>query len=288
MQFTKMHGAGNDYIYIDCFRERAPADIPAFARVASDRHTGIGGDGVILIGPSDTADARMQMWNADGSRAEMCGNGIRCVAKYIYDRGICRTDSMTIETDVGNLSVWVEAQANRVDRVRINMGRPILEADAIPTTLPGNPPVRVDLSLTESFHPAALKNLQVTCVSMGNPHCVLFVEELTDELVLAAGPIIERHPAFPNRVNVGFAHALSREELELRVWERGTGETLACGTGACAATVAGALAGVCDRKVTVHLPGGDLSCQWSESGEVYMTGPAVEVFTGDCPAAGIA
>ncbi len=280
MQFTKMHGAGNDYIYIDCFRETPPADMPAFAQAASDRHTGIGSDGAILIGPSEVAHARMQMWNADGSRAEMCGNGIRCVAKFVYDRNIARANPLTIETDRGNLDVWVEVSQGRVATVRVNMGAPILQSSAIPTTLPGDPPVQVDLRLDESV-PTAARDLKATCVSMGNPHCVLFVDEPTDDWVHGVGPIVERHPAFPNRVNVEFAQVISPTELVVRVWERGTGETLACGTGACATTVAGALAGVSNREVLIRLPGGDLSCHWAESGDVFMTGPAVEVFTGE-------
>lgn len=283
MQFTKMHGAGNDYIYVDCFRQTPPADVPAFARAASDRHTGIGGDGVILISPSDTAHARMQMWNADGSRAEMCGNGLRCVAKYVHDRNIARANPLTIETDRGNLQVWVAAPQGRVETARINMGAPILEAAAIPTTLPGEPPVDVELTLAGVDLPSVQREMLVTCVSMGNPHCVVFVDELSDEWVLGAGPLVERHPAFPNRVNVEFAQVISPGEIKLRVWERGTGETLACGTGACATVVAGFLAGRCQRKALVHLPGGDLACEWAESGDVFLTGPAMEVFSGEWP-----
>jgi diaminopimelate epimerase len=281
MRFTKMHGAGNDYIYVDCFRDAAPQDVPAFARTVSDRHRGIGADGVILIGPSARADARMQMWNADGSRAEMCGNGLRCVAKYVFDHGIARKDLLRIETDRGVLAVTVEAPHGTVERVQVNMGAPILEASAIPTTLPGNPPIRASLELPGLAWFTGRRGLEVTCVSMGNPHCVVFVDELGDDWVQKVGPAIERHPAFPNRVNVEFVRPLSPSEVAIRVWERGSGETQACGTGACAVTVAGVLAGVSDRRLLVHLRGGDLTCQWLEMGDVLLAGPATEVFTGE-------
>jgi diaminopimelate epimerase len=274
MRFTKMHGAGNDYVYVDCFDERLPADVPALARAISDRHTGVGADGLIAIEPSAVADARMRMWNADGSHAEMCGNGIRCVAKYLYDHGIARREELAVETGRGVLTLRLFVEAGHVARVRVNMGRPIFEPSQIPTTLPGSPPTEVPLELGG-------RTVPVTCLSMGNPHCVVFVDELTDEWVHGWGPQIERHPAFPNRVNVGFAQLLSPTELRLRVWERGSGETQACGTGACAAAVAGAQTGRCERQVTCRLPGGDLELEWAASGEVYLTGPAVEVFSGE-------
>ena len=273
MRFTKMHGAGNDYIYVDCFAEPIPADVAETARQVSDRHFGIGGDGLVLIMPSERADARMRMFNADGSESEMCGNAVRCVAKYIYDRGICRKDELTIETGRGVLTLQVLVEAGRVHRVRVNMSAPILKSSEIPTTLPGDPPVRAPLEV-------AGRKIEVTCVSMGNPHCVTFVDEITDEWVLGIGPQIEKHPAFPRKINAEFIQVISPREIRMRVWERGSGETLACGTGACASAVAAVLNGLCERTVLCHLPGGDLTLEWSESGDVFMTGPATEVFSG--------
>jgi diaminopimelate epimerase len=275
MRFTKMHGAGNDYVYIDCFSGPVPADIPATAIAISDRHTGVGGDGLVLICPSDRADAQMRMFNADGSESEMCGNAIRCVAKYVFDHGLVKKSDLKIETGRGILSMQLATgRDGKVQQVTVSMGAPILEGPAIPTTLPGNPPLNAPLDV-------AGKQIQVTCVSMGNPHCVTFVDEVNDDWVLRVGPQIERHPAFPRRVNAEFIQVVSRDEFIMRVWERGSGETLACGTGACAAAVAGVLTGRTNRTVTAHLRGGDLKLEWSESGEVYMTGPAVEVFHGD-------
>jgi diaminopimelate epimerase len=276
MRFTKMHGAGNDYVYVNCFDQTPPADLPSVARAVSDRHKGIGSDGLILIRPSTVADARMQMLNADGSEAEMCGNGVRCVAKYLYDHEIVRKETLRIETGRGVLALKVFTSGGKVDRVRVSMGQPILKHAEIPTRLAGDPPVLVPLDV-------AGRALRVTCVSMGNPHCVVFVDEITDDLVLDVGPQIERHPAFPNRVNAEFVKIISRSETVLRVWERGSGETQACGTGACAAAVAGVLAGLTDRKILTHLPGGDLELEWTAGGEVELTGPAVEVFSGEWP-----
>ncbi len=277
MKFTKMHGAGNDYVYIDCFRNPIPNDIPNLARVVSDRHKGIGADGLILICPSDVADAEMRMFNADGSAAEMCGNGVRCVAKYVYDHDIAKQDELQIQTGNGTLTLQVQATNGTVDRVRVNMGQPILKSAEIPTTLPGDPPVNAGLDV-------AGRELQVTCVSMGNPHCITFVDEVNDDWVLRVGPEVERHPAFPNRVNAEFIQVVSPTEFIMRVWERGSGETQACGTGACAVAVAGVLAGLTERKTLAHLPGGDLELEWDEAtNDVYMTGPATEVYSGDWP-----
>ena len=276
MRFTKMQGAGNDYIYVNCFEETVPDDLADLARAISDRHTGIGADGLILIRPSDKADARMQMFNADGSEAEMCGNGVRCVAKYVYDHGIASNDELRIETGIGVLALQLEGANGKVDQVRVNMGRPVLKSVEIPTTLPGDPPINAKLDV-------AGRELEVTCVSMGNPHCVTFVDELNDDWVLGVGPQIERHPAFPNRVNAEFIQVVSPTEFIMRVWERGSGETQACGTGACASAVAGVLAGLTERKVLAHLLGGDLRLHWADTDEIYMTGPAVEVFTGEWP-----
>src|SRR5205085_1202344 len=202
MRFTKMHGIGNDYVYLDCVRNPPPADPAALSRVVSDRHFGVGSDGLILIGRSERADARMRMFNADGSEAEMCGNGVRCVAKYVYDRGIARKPTLTIETGRGLLTLAVETAGGKVVQVRVDMGEPILQADAIPTTLAGNPPVNVPLPGT---------SLQVTCVSLGNPHCIAYVDQLSDALVHGVGPQVERHPAFPRRVNAEFVEIKTGE-----------------------------------------------------------------------------
>ncbi len=273
MRFTKMHGAGNDYVYVNCFEELFPSDVAKLAIQISDRHFGVGGDGLVLICPSEVADARMRMFNADGSEAEMCGNAVRCVAKYLYDHGIARNESLKIETGRGVLALQCQVENGRVQSVRVNMGPPILKSAEIPTTLPNDPPIRQTLV-------AAGREFEVTCVSMGNPHCITFVDEITDDWVLRVGPEIERHPAFPRRINAEFIQVLSPSEFRMRVWERGSGETLACGTGACAAAVAGVLAGLTQRKVTAHLRGGDLQLDWADSGDVFMTGPATEVFSG--------
>ncbi len=279
MRFTKMHGAGNDYVYVDCFGQPPPADPAAMAREISHRRFGVGGDGLILIRPSDVADARMQMFNADGSEGEMCGNGIRCVAKFVYDHGLASTPRLQIETGAGVLAVDARlGDDGRVDGVTVDMGRPILEASQIPTALAASGRV-VDLAATfDGF------DCRVTCVSMGNPHCVVFVDELTDSLVHGVGPEIERDPRFPNRVNVEFVQRVSDVEVRQRTWERGSGETWACGTGASAVCVAGVLAGKTARRITNHLLGGDLVLEWDEASDhVYMTGPAVEVFSGEWP-----
>jgi diaminopimelate epimerase len=269
-----MQGAGNDYVYVDCFHEPAPKDPGVLARRVADRHFGVGGDGLILIVPSSVADARMRMFNADGSEAEMCGNGVRCVAKYVYEHGIRREKTLKIETGRGVLTLDLELSGGKVERVRVDMGEPILEAERIPTTLPGNPVVNAALPLDG-------RTLRVTCVSMGNPHCVSFVEQLSDDWVLGIGPMVECDAHFPRRVNAEFVEVISPSEVRMRVWERGSGETLACGTGACAVCVAGVLAGRSGRKILAHLRGGDLELHWSDDRHVYMTGPAVEVFSGE-------
>jgi diaminopimelate epimerase len=274
MRFTKMHGLGNDYVYVDCFQEKLTGDLPDLARRIADRHRGVGGDGLILICPSERADARMRMFNADGSESEMCGNGIRCVAKYVYDHGIAQKPTLTIETGRGVLTLELSVAGGKVDRVRVNMGEPILDGPKIPTTFAGNPVVNAPLAI-------AGRDLAVTCVSMGNPHCVTFVDELNDDWVHVVGKAIEKDAHFPQRVNAEFVQVLSRNEANMRVWERGSGETQACGTGACAVCVAGVLTGRTDRQLLIHLPGGDLELEWSEDKNVYMTGPAVEVFSGE-------
>jgi diaminopimelate epimerase len=280
MRFTKMQGAGNDYVYVNCFEQPLPSDPAELARKISDRHFGVGGDGLILICPSTAADARMRMFNADGSESEMCGNGVRCVAKYVYDHGVCRRPTLRIETGRGILCLQLEIADQRVRRVRVDMGEPILDPPRVPTTLPGNPAIAgdaaadVDLDLGD-------RQLKVTCVSMGNPHCVAFVDHLSDEWVLSIGPRVEMDRHFPRRINAHFVEVLSPREARMRVWERGTGETLACGTGACAVCVAGVLTGRTERKLLIHLPGGDLELEWAADNHVYMTGEAAEVFSGE-------
>jgi diaminopimelate epimerase len=277
MKFTKMHGAGNDYIYVDGFREPLPSDPAALARAMSDRHFGVGADGLILICPAEGADAEMRMYNADGSYSEMCGNGIRCVAKYVHDHGIVPRDRLSIMTTDKRFDLELVLKDGKVDRVRVDMGEPILASASIPTTLPGDPPTDTPLEVAGS-------RLSVTCVSLGNPHCVAFVDEPTDELVLGLGPLIERDARFPKRTNVEFVQVLSRETVRQRTWERGSGETLACGSGACAVCVAGVLTGRTERCLTVKLLGGELQLEWDEAtNHVFMTGPATEVFSGEWP-----
>ena len=280
MRFTKMHGAGNDYVYVDCFEQPVPANPAELARRVSDRHFGIGGDGLILICPSRVADARMWMFNADGSEAEMCGNGIRCVAKYVYDHGICRKETMRIETGAGVRSLDLEVDGDRTRRVRVDMGEPILEPQRIPTTLPGNPSLKGNPVVGAKLEVDG-KTLEVTCVSMGNPHAITYVDQLTDDWVLGIGPKVEVDPHFPNRTNAEFVEVISPTEVRMRVWERGSGETLACGTGATAVCVAGVLTGRTHPKIVAHLPGGDLELQWADDNHAYLTGPAVEVFSGE-------
>jgi diaminopimelate epimerase len=275
MKFTKMHGAGNDYIYVDGFSETL-ADPAATARAVSDRHFGIGGDGLILILPSASADVRMRIFNPDGSEAEMCGNGLRCVAKYAFDHGLVKQLEITVETGAGLLPVTMFTNAaGRVERVRVNMGRPRLTRGEIPMTGPADQRV-IEQELTvldRTFH--------ISCVSMGNPHCVIFVDDVATFPVATYGPLIEHHELFPRRTNVEFVEVLSPGEVRQRTWERGAGETLACGTGASAVTVAGLLTGRTGRQLRNHLTGGDLELSWDGDGEVFMTGPAAEVFTGE-------
>jgi len=281
MKFTKMHGIGNDYVYVNCFSEKLPLEPEKLSQRISDRHYGIGSDGLILIGPSDVADAKMRMFNADGSESEMCGNGIRCVAKYLYDFGLAAKETLTIETGRGILKLQLTVENGKMALARVDMGEPILVPEKVPTLLRGrndapNQPV-VDVPLT-----VAGRTFAVTTVSMGNPHGVIFVEELTDDLVLGIGPKIETDPAFPQRVNVEFVKVVSPTELCMRVWERGSGETLACGTGACAVAVASVISGRSKRLVLIELKGGSLAIEWSEAdNHVYMTGPATTVFTGE-------
>ena len=279
MKFTKMHGAGNDYLYVDCFSQAVPDNAAEIAQDVSHRHFGVGGDGIIFICPSEVADVRMQMHNADGSQAEMCGNGIRCLAKYAFDHGLAKKKEMRVETGAGVLSLKLHLGVDElVEEVTVDMGEPVLEASQVPTTLV---PTGSVINHSVEFNG---RTFAVTCVSMGNPHCVIFVPEATDELVLGIGPIIESDPRFPNRINVEFVELVSESEVRQRTWERGSGETWACGTGASAVCVAGVLTGRTDRKILNHLLGGDLVLQWNEdNNHVMMTGGAVEVFTGEWP-----
>ena len=277
MKFTKMHGIGNDYVYVNTFDQKAPADPARLAIAISDRHFGVGGDGLILIGPSERADARMRMFNADGSESEMCGNGVRCVAKYVHDHGIARKSRLTIETGRGVLTLDLEVEGGKARRVRVGMGAPILQGSDIPTRLPGDPPVNVPVTIEG-------EQLAVTAVSMGNPHAVVYVDDVARFPVATLGPALEHHPAFPRRVNAHFVTVLGPEEVRMRTWERGSGITLACGTGACAVCVAGMLTGKTGPRILAHLPGGDLELEWRGEGQsVFMTGPAAEVFSGDWP-----
>jgi diaminopimelate epimerase len=277
MHFTKMHGIGNDYVYVSTFDQRPPSDPVALARAVSDRHTGICGDGLILIMPSESADARMRMFNADGSEGEMCGNGVRCVAKYLFDHGLATKPQLTIETGRGILTLDLEVEGRRVRRVRVDMGAPIVTAAEIPTLLPGNPPVDVPIEVGEG-------TLTVTAVSMGNPHIVTYDPDVASFPLEKVGPLLEHHQAFPRRVNVHIVELKSEREVTMRTWERGSGITLACGTGACAVCVAGVLTGRTGRTLLAHLPGGDLELEWPADGaSVFMTGPATEVFSGEWP-----
>ncbi len=290
MYFTKMHGLGNDYVYVDCFRQPPPRDPAGLACRVSDRHFGVGSDGLILITPSEVADARMRMFNADGSEAEMCGNGVRCVAKYVHDHGIAPKPRVTIETGRGVLTLDLTVRNGRAEQVRVDMGEPIIQASDIPTTLPGEPVVNVPLpdwpaarSLPDLLTNAG-SEAKVTCVSMGNPHAVIYCRDVAKVPLETVGPVLENAPVFPRRINVHFVQVHSAGEATMRTWERGSGITLACGTGACAVAVAGVLTGRTGRELLAHLPGGDLKLEWSErDNHVYMTGPATEVFSGEWP-----
>lgn len=277
MRFTKMHGLGNDYVYLNGFAE-SPADPAELAVRVSDRHFGIGSDGLILILPSDQADVRMQMFNADGSEAQICGNGLRCVAKYTWDHGLARANPMTVETLAGVKTIRLQVDdAGKVATATVDMGEPILQADLVPVKVPSKRVIDVPLRL-----PAHA--FQMTCVSMGNPHAVMFVEDLAKVPLAKVGPEVENHPLFPQRVNAHFVQVHAPTEVTMVTWERGSGATLACGTGASAVCVAGVLAGRTGREIRAHLPGGDLFLNWrEEDNHVYMTGPATEVFSGDWP-----
>ncbi len=277
LRFTKMHGLGNDYVYVDGFDQDIPDAPGELAKVIADRHFGVGGDGMILILPSDSADVRMRMFNADGSEGEMCGNGVRCVAKYAWDHDRAKANPMHVETGAGILRIDLQVENGKVQSATVDMGQPILEAEKIPSKLPGERNVDVPLEIGG-------KTMKVTCVSMGNPHAVVFVEDVGSVLLEQWGPELENHPSFPNRINVHFVQVHDKTEVTVRTWERGSGVTLACGTGASAVCVAGVLTGRTDRAIIGHLPGGDLNLHWQErDNHVKMTGPASEVFSGEWP-----
>jgi diaminopimelate epimerase len=275
MKFTKMQGAGNDYVYVNCFEETV-ADPQKLAIRLSNRNFGIGSDGLILIMPSTTADLRMRMFNSDGSESEMCGNGIRCVAKYAYDHGIVTKTEVVAETGAGLLTLQlVPGSDGKIAKVRVNMGPPRLTRAEIPMT--GDPLLQVigePLTILD-------RTFRITCASMGNPHCVIFVEDAENFPVATYGPLIENHELFPRRTNVEFVQIISRSEVRQRTWERGAGETLACGTGSSAVTAACVLNGLTEKRILNHLSGGDLEMEWAADGCIYMTGPAVEVFSGE-------
>ena len=274
MKFTKMQGLGNDYVYVNLFEEKVE-DPVATAIAVSDRHFGIGSDGLILIGPSDVADFEMIMYNLDGSRGEMCGNGIRCVGKYVYDHGMTDKTEITVET-LGGIKVLqlFVGDDGCVEQVRVDMGKPILESEKIPVNLP-DPAISVPIEVDG-------KTWAVTCVSMGNPHAVVFVDDVDTLDLEKIGPPFENHLLFPNRVNTEFIQIVDRSHVKMRVWERGSGETMACGTGACASTVACVLNDLTDRHLYLDLLGGRLDITWDEeSGHVFMTGPAATSFEGE-------
>ncbi len=277
MKFTKMHGCGNDYIYVDLFTESVK-DQSAVAIKLSDRHFGVGGDGVIYIQKGTNADFEMVMYNADGSRGAMCGNGIRCVARYVYDKGYTDKTEFTIES-MGKVKYITLTlyESGAVSLIKVDMGAPILSAAEIPVLSDESPIVNKEILCGGTV-------FNMTCVSMGNPHAVMFIDKSPRDFeVEKYGPLFENSPMFPDRVNAEFAHVIGRNEIEMRVWERGSGETLACGTGTCATAVAAILNGVADNEITVHLLGGDLKISWSgnEADSVFMTGPAEYAFTGE-------
>lgn len=274
MKFTKMHGCGNDYVYVNLFEEAVP-DPAELSIQVSDRHFGIGSDGLITIGPSETADFRMRIYNADGSEAEMCGNGIRCVAKYVFDHHLTDKTEIRVETGAGIKTLQMTVEDGKVSKVRVDMGQPILKPELIPVQAEGEQVVNEPIT-------AAGKEWRMTCVSMGNPHAVVFVDQVSDFDLLTYGPAFENHERFPKRTNTEFVQVISRNEASMRVWERGSAETFACGTGTCATVMACILNGLTDNQVLVHLRGGDLEIEYDpESNHIFMTGPATEVFHGE-------
>ena len=274
MKFTKMQGLGNDYVYVNCM-EKEIEDPSGLAKQVSDRHYGVGSDGLILICPSEHADFEMKMYNADGSRGEMCGNGIRCVGKYVYDYGLTDQTEISVETLGGIKYLSLMVENGKVSQVKVDMGSPIFVPEQIPVKAGKLDAVDVPIDVDG-------KEYRMTFISMGNPHAVVYMDEIKELEIEKIGPKFEHHPCFPNRVNTEFAHVLNRQTVEMRVWERGSGETLACGTGACAVAVASMVNGLTDDSVTVRLLGGDLKIEWDrEKNVIYMTGPASVVFDGE-------
>ncbi|OQB16038.1 MAG: Diaminopimelate epimerase [Firmicutes bacterium ADurb.Bin193] len=274
MKFTKMHGAGNDYIYVNCFLETVN-DASALAVAMSDRHFGVGSDGLVLIMPSSVADFRMRMYNSDGSEAEMCGNASRCVGKYVYDNRMTDKTEITLETLAGIKRLKLHIKDGLVSAVTVDMGEPVLKPSQIPVDAEGDDFINRIIKVDNAEY-------AVTCVSMGNPHAVVYMDEINSLKIEKIGPKFENHPMFPRRINTEFVKVIDRNTLQMRVWERGAGETLACGTGACAVLVSSVLNNLTDRKATVKLLGGDLLIEWNEKdNRVYMTGEAVKVFEGE-------
>ena len=286
LKFVKMQGAGNDYVYVDCFTEHAPADPAALAPRIADRHFGVGGDGLVLVQPSSVAAARMRMFNADGSESEMCGNGVRCVAHLVVARGHAPEGTVTIETGRGVLAVDVRRSGPRGSVIRVGMGEPILAAAHIPVVVPAGSDARVvdapcpALGEDAPWMAEAGLDRRMTCVSMGNPHVVLYCRDVAAVPLEQVGPFLERHPIFPRRINVHFVQVLAADRVRMRTWERGSGITMACGTGASAVCVAGVLTGRSGQRIVAEVPGGELTLEWDGHGEVFMTGPAEEVFEG--------
>ena len=274
IKFTKMHGLGNDYVYIDAINQKIENE-SSLAKFVSNRHFGIGSDGLILICKSEIADFKMRMFNSDGSEAEMCGNGIRCVGKFVYDKGLTNKTTVKIETLAGIKTLILNTKDGKVETARVDMGEPILEAEKIPVISTEKPVKNLELE-------AENKKFKFTCVSMGNPHAITIVENTKEFDVEKYGKVLEVDKAFPKKANIEFAQIIDRQNINMRVWERGAGETLACGTGACATAVACNLNGLTDRKVNIELLGGTLNIEWNETdNHVYMTGPAVTVFEGE-------
>lgn len=276
MKFTKMEGLGNDYIYVNCFQEKVEQP-QKLAIQYSDRHFGIGSDGLILIMPSEVADFRMDMYNSDGSQAEMCGNGIRCVGKYVYDYGLTQKTQITVETLAGIKTLNLHVEQGKVKLVTVDMGNPILQSSLIPVVSEKPEVVNEPITVAGTAY-------HVTCVSMGNPHAVVFVDNVKELPLETIGPEFEHHAWFPRRINTEFVEVLNPHEVNMRVWERGAGETLACGTGACASAVACILNHKTENEITLHLVGGDLKVQWErDTNRIFMTGPATVVFDGEIP-----
>ncbi len=286
LTFVKMQGAGNDYVYVDCFSEPAPGDPAALAPRIADRHFGVGGDGLVLVQPSRVAAARMRMFNSDGSESEMCGNGVRCVAHLVVARGHAPEGTITIETGRGTLPIEVRRSGARKSVVRVGMGVPILAASDIPVTVPDGIGARVvdapcpALDADAAWIAAAGVDPRMTCISMGNPHVVFYCRDVAAVPLEEVGPTLERAPIFPRRINVHFVEVLAADRVRMRTWERGSGITMACGTGASAVCVAGVLTGRSDKRIVAEVPGGELTLEWDGQDEVFMTGPAEEVFTG--------